>query len=214
MDLHLFDYFRSSAAYRVRIALNLKGLEAERSYVNLSKGEQGAADFRKVSPTALVPVLDADGHRLHQSLAMIEYLDETRPEPPLMPADPAGRARGRGLALAMATDIHPLGNLRVLNYVENELGAGKDGRLKWLTHWCHVGLEALEVRLAAEPETGRFCHGDSPTLADICLVPQVFYTRRFDLDLSAYPTVLRIDEACNALPAFADAAPGRQPDAA
>lgn len=213
MDLHLYDYFRSSAAYRTRIALNLKGLEAERTYVNLSKGEQNAPDFKAASPSGLVPVLEHDGHRLYQSLAIIGYLDDIHPEPPLTPADPAGRARVQGLALAIAADMHPLGNLRVLNFVEHELGAGKEGRLKWLTHWCHVGFEGLEARLSSESETGQFCHGDSPTIADICLVPQVFYARRFDLDLSAYPTVLRIDEACQALPAFADAAPGNQPDA-
>jgi maleylacetoacetate isomerase len=214
MSLHLYDYFRSSAAYRVRIAMNLKGVQAERSYVNLFRGEQANPEFRSVSPAGLVPVLEHDGQRIYQSLAIIDYLDDLHPEPPVLPADPAGRARVQGLALAIAADIHPLNNLRVLNFVENDLGAGKEGRMKWLAHWCHVGLEGLEARLSAEPATGRFCHGDQPSLADICLAPQVFFARRFDLDLSAYPTVLRIDAACQEIPAFADAAPGNQPDAA
>lgn len=214
MALKLYDYFRSSAAYRVRIVMNLKGVEAERVYVNLAKGDQHDPAFRALSPVGLVPVLEHDGRRIHQSAAIIGYLDALHREPPIHPADPYGRARVEGIALSMLADMHPLTNLRVLNFVEHGIGAGKEGRTKWIAHWVHVGLEALETRLAAEPETGSFCHGDSPTLADACLVPQLFFARRFDLDLGPYPTLIRIDEACNALPAFAAAHPTRQPDAA
>jgi maleylacetoacetate isomerase len=212
MKLH--DYFRSSAAYRVRIALNLKGLAPERVFVHLAKGEQLAGDYLSVNPQGLVPTLVTDeGHVLSQSLAIIDWLDETHPVPPLLPADPVGRARVRSIALAIACDIHPLNNTRVLNYLSNTLGVTAEQRTGWYKYWIDLGFEALEKRLAGDPRTGTFCHGRSPTLADVCLVPQVANARRFHVDLSPYPAIVRIDAACAALPAFADAAPARQADA-
>ena len=193
--------------------MNLKGIETERVYVNLFKGEQRAEAFRAVSPFGLVPVLEHEGQRIFQSLAMIEYLEALYPDPSVIPSDPAGRARVKGLALAIAADIHPLGNLRVLNFVENEIGGGKDGRAAWIAHWTHEGLRGLEAVLSQESATGTFCHGETPGLADACLVPQLFFARRFDLDLGPYPTLVRIDAACNGLAAFVDAQPMRQPDA-
>jgi maleylacetoacetate isomerase len=212
--MKLYDYFRSSAAYRVRIALNLKGLAPERAFVHLRRGAQRGDDYLALNPQGLVPSLVTDGGDvLTQSLAIIEWLDETQPRPPLLPPDPAGRARVRSLALAIACDIHPLNNLRVLNYLTGTLGATEAQKNGWYRYWCDVGLEALETRLAREAATGSFCHGDVPGVADICLVPQLANARRVDLDLAPYPTLLRIEAACNALPAFADAAPARQPDA-
>jgi len=212
--MKLYDYFRSSAAYRVRIALNLKGLAPERAFVHLRRGAQRGDDYLALNPQGLVPSLVTDGGDvLTQSLAIIEWLDETQPRPPLLPPDPAGRARVRSLALAIACDIHPLNNLRVLNYLTGTLGATEAQKNGWYRYWCDVGLEALETRLAREAATGSFCHGDVPGLADICLVPQLANARRVDLDLAPYPTLLRIEAACNALPAFADAGPARQPDA-
>ena len=213
MKLH--TYYRSSASYRVRIALNLKGLAADPSHVHLSKngGEQFGPAFDSLNPQHLLPVLEDDGLVLPQSLAIIEYLDETRPELPLLPADPKGRARVRALSQAIAADIHPLNNLRVLKYLSEELGVSADQKNAWYRHWVALGLEALERQLAAHPATGRFCHGDTPTMADCCLVPQLYNARRFECDLSGYPTLLAIDERCAALPAFADARPEAQPDA-
>jgi len=212
--LKLYDYFRSSAAYRVRIALNLKGLAPERVFVHLAKGEQLAGDYLSVNPQGLVPALITDdGLVLSQSLAIIDWLDETHPVPPLLPADPNERARVRSIALAIACDIHPLNNLRVLNYLSNTLGVTAEQRTGWYRYWIDLGFEALEKRLAGDPRTGPFCHGQAPTLADVCLVPQVANARRFHVDLSPYPAIVRIDAACAALPAFADAAPARQPDA-
>jgi maleylacetoacetate isomerase len=212
--MKLYDYFRSSAAYRVRIALNLKGVAPERVFVHLRHGAQRADDYLAVNPQGLVPALATDaGDVLTQSLAIIEWLDETHPRPPLLPADAASRARVRSLAQAIACDIHPLNNLRVLNYLTGTLGATDAQKDGWYRYWCDVGLEALETRLSRERSTGTFCHGSEPTLADICLVPQLANARRVDLDLAPYPTLLRIESACAALPAFADAAPARQPDA-
>ena len=212
--MKLYDYFRSSAAYRVRIALNLKGVTPERAFVHLRHGAQRGDDYLALNPQGLVPSLVTDGGDvLTQSLAIIEWLDETQPRPPLLPPDPVGRARVRSLALAIACDIHPLNNLRVLNYLTGTLGATEAQRNGWYRYWCDVGLEALETNLAREVATGSFCHGDVPTVADICLVPQLANARRVDLDLAPYPTLLRIETACIALPAFADAAPSRQPDA-
>lgn len=213
MKLH--TYYRSSASYRVRIALNLKGLAADPSYVHLSKngGEQFGAAFDSVNPQHLLPVLEDDGLVLPQSLAIIEYLDETRPEAPLLPADPKGRARVRALSQAIAADIHPINNLRVLKYLSEQLGVSADQKNAWYRHWVALGLEALERQLAGHPATGRFCHGDTPTMADCCLVPQLYNARRFECDLSGYPTLLAIDARCAALPAFADALPDVQPDA-
>ena len=212
--MKLYDYFRSSAAYRVRIALNVKGLVPERAFVHLRRGAQRDDDYLALNPQGLVPSLVTDGGDvLTQSLAIIEWLDETQPKPPLLPPDPAGRARVRSLALAIACDIHPLNNLRVLNYLTGTLGASEAQKDGWYRYWCDVGLEAFETRLAREAATGSFCHGNAPTLADVCLVPQLANARRVDLDLAPYPTLLRIEAACNALPAFANAAPARQPDA-
>jgi maleylacetoacetate isomerase len=212
--MKLYDYFRSSAAYRVRIALNLKGLAPERVFVHLAKGEQLAGGYLSVNPQGLVPALVTDdGEVLSQSLAIIEWLEETHPLPPLLPPDPTARARVRSLAMAIACDIHPINNLRVLNYLSNTLGVTAEQRTGWYRYWIDLGFEALETRLAREPGTGRFCHGDAPTLADICLVPQVANARRFQVDLAPYPSIVRIDAACAAMPAFANATPARQPDA-
>jgi maleylacetoacetate isomerase len=209
----LYDYFRSSAAYRVRIALNLKGLTPEREFVHLRRGAQRGDDYLAVNPHGLVPALVTDdGRVLTQSLAIVEYLDETFPSPPLLPPDVAGRARVRGIAQAIACDIHPIDNLRVLRYLLHTVGVEEAQKDAWYKYWIDVGLEALEASLAHDPATGRFCHGDAPTLADICLVPQLANARRVDMDLSPYPTLTRIEAACHALPAFADAAPSQQPD--
>ena len=212
--MKLYDYFRSSAAFRVRIALNLKGLRAERAFVHLRRNAQREAEYLAVNPQGLVPALvTADGSVLTQSLAIVEYLDETHPAPPLLPAGPAARARVRSLALDIACDIHPLDNLRVLRYLLHTVGTSEAQKDAWYNYWIDVGLEALETRVARDAATGRFCHGDTPTLADVCLVPQLANARRVNLDLSPYPTLTRIEAACLALPAFADAQPARQPDA-
>lgn len=212
MKLH--GYFRSSAAYRVRIALGLKGLPYEYLSVHIAKGRQFDAPFTAINPQSLVPVLEEDdGRLLTQSLAIIEYLEETRPEPALLPATPEGRHRVRSLALLVACEIHPLNNLRVLKYLTDVLQVTEVQKLAWYAHWVATGLEALERRLAAEPQTGVFCHGDVPGLADICLVPQLANARRFSVDLAPYPTLRRIDAACAALSAFEAALPANQPDA-
>ena len=213
MKLH--GFFRSSASYRVRIALNLKGLAYEQAGVHLSKGggEQFAPAFRKLNPQSLVPVLEDGPLALTQSLAIIEYLDETHPSPPLLPRTPVERARVRALALAIACDLHPLNNLRVLNYVAGPMGAGEDGKLKWYAHWIAEGLRPLEAMLAGHPQTGEFCHGNAPGLADCCLVPQLANARRFKCDVAPYPTLLAIEKNCMALEAFQRAAPDKQPDA-
>jgi len=210
----LYDYFRSSAAYRVRIALNLKGVAPERAFVHLRRGAQREGEYLALNPQGLVPSLVTDdGDVLTQSLAIIEWLDESYPAPPLLPADHAGRARVRSLALAVACDIHPLNNTRVLAYLTGTLGVSEEQKNGWYKYWIDVGFEALETRLARDRETGRFCHGDAPTIADICLVPQMANARRVDFDFAPYPTLLRIEAACVALPAFVAAAPARQPDA-
>jgi maleylpyruvate isomerase len=212
--LKLYDYFRSSAAYRVRIALNLKGVVPERAFVHLRKNVQRSDDYLALNPQGLVPMLVADGGAvLTQSLAIIEYLDEAYPAPPLLPAAPVERARVRGIALEIACDIHPLNNLRVLQYLKNTLGVSEEQKDAWYKYWIDVGLEALERRLARDPATGRFCHGEVPTLADICLVPQLANARRMNVDVSPYPTLTRIEAAAISLPAFVDAAPAKQPDA-
>lgn len=213
--MRLYTYFRSSAAYRVRIALNLKGLDYEAVPVHLLRngGEQLAEAYRAVNPSALLPALDDDGALLSQSLAIIEYLDETRPPLPLLPADALGRARVRALAQTVACDIHPLANLRVLKYLKGPLGLSEEVKLQWIIHWVGEGMAMLEAHLARDPHTGRFCHGDTPGLADCCLVPQVFNAQRFDIDMAAYPTVMRIHANCAALPAFVQAHPAQQPDA-
>jgi maleylacetoacetate isomerase len=212
--MKLYDYFRSSAAYRVRIALNLKGLTPAREFVHLRRNVQRSDDYLAVNPQGMVPALVTDGGEvLTQSLAIIEYLDETQPAPPLLPAAPIDRARVRGIALAIACDIHPLDNLRVLQYLKNTLGVSEEQKDAWYKYWIDVGLEALETRLSRDAATGRYCHGDAPTLADICLVPQLANARRMNIDVAPFPTLIRIDAACNTLPAFSDAAPSRQQDA-
>ncbi|HLT79157.1 MAG TPA: maleylacetoacetate isomerase [Ferrovibrio sp.] len=209
----LYGYFRSSAAYRVRIALNLKGLAYDHRFIHLQKNDQLGDDFARLNPQQLVPALVEGDHVFTQSLAIIEYLEETHPEPALLPGDAAERARVRALALAIACDIHPLNNLRVLRYLTRDLGISEEKKDQWYRHWVETGLQAVEKLLTGSPATGRFCHGDTPTLADICLVPQVANARRFKCDLSACPTVVRIDAECAKLDAFARAAPDRQPDA-
>lgn len=212
--MKLYDYFRSSAAYRVRIALNLKGLAPERAFIHLRKNMQRDEAYLAINPHGLVPALVSDdGAVLTQSLAIIEYLDETVPAPSLLPGTAVERARVRAIAMAMACDIHPLDNLRVLRYLLHTVGVEEAQKDAWYKYWIDVGLEALEASLARDPATGRFCHGDAPTLADICLVPQLANARRVDMDLSPYPTLTRIESHCLALPAFADAAPMNQPDA-
>ncbi len=213
MKLH--TYFRSSAAYRVRIALNLKGIAAEMAPVHLVKdgGEQFSAAYGALNPSHLVPLLEDDGMLLTQSLAIIEYLDETHPQPRLLPPDSRGRARVRALAQAIACDIHPINNLRVLTYLSDELGVSAEQKGAWYRHWVALGLQALETQLARDPGTGRFCHGGTPTIADCCLVPQLYNARRFECDLAPYPTVVAIAERCEELAAFAAARPERQADA-
>ena len=213
--LTLYSYFRSSAAYRVRIALGLKGLAFDTVPVHLLRGggEQLQGAYRAVNPAALVPALQDDGATLTQSLAILEYLEEVHPQPPLLPPDALGRARVRSLALAVACDIHPLNNLRVLNYLTGTLHASDAARNDWALHWMALGLDALEQHLVQEPGTGLCCHGDTPTLADCCLVPQLFNARRFGLDMAPYPTLQRIARHCETLPAFAAAHPAQQPDA-
>lgn len=211
--LRLYTYFRSSAAFRVRIALNLKGLEWTPEVIWLPSGEHRADPYREVNPQALVPTLVDGALRLNQSLAIIEYLDETRPEPRLLPADPAGRARVRSLAMLVAAEIHPLNNLRVLKYLKRELGQDEAQIGDWYRHWCAEGLAALERQLA-DGGAGRFCHGNEVGLADICLVPQIFNARRYDTPLEPYPRTMAIFEACMALDAFKRAEPSAQPEAA
>ncbi|MCU6499450.1 maleylacetoacetate isomerase [Rugamonas sp. A1-17] len=213
--MKLYTYFRSSAAYRVRIALNLKGLAYDAVPVHLLRdgGEQLTDSYRALNPSALLPTLDDDGSVIGQSLAIIEYLEETRPQAPLLPSGTADRARVRALALTVAADTHPLGNLRVLKYLKGQLKVSEEVKLEWQQHWLQLGLATLERMLADDPRTGRYCHGDTPTLADCCLVPQVFSAQRFGVDMTPYPTVMRIHAACNELPAFQQAHPSRQPDA-
>nr|WP_203076602.1 maleylacetoacetate isomerase [Roseomonas ponticola] len=210
----LQGYFRSTAAWRVRIALNLKGMAYAKVSRHLRRREQAAPDYVALNPQGLVPALEVPGQGvLTQSMAIVEWLEETKPLPPLLPADPWGRARVRSLAQIVACDIHPIQNLRVLAYLKHELGQEQPAIDAFARHWIETGLAALEARLAREAETGRFCHGDAPGVADLCLVPQLGNARRFGVDLAPYPTVLRIEAACTALPAFQDAAPDRQPDA-
>lgn len=214
MNRTLYTYFRSSAAYRVRIAMNLKGLQADPVYVHLNRngGEQYDDAYKAVNPQALVPALVEDGMVLSQSLAIIEYLDEQYTDKPLLPKAPIERAHVRQLALGIACDIHPLNNLRVLKYLSGTLGVNDAQTSDWIANWITLGLQAVEAELARHP-AGRFCFGDTPTVADCCLVPQVFSAQRFSVDLSACPWVLAVYEHCQTLPAFIDAQPGRQPDA-
>ncbi len=210
--MKLYTYFRSSAAFRVRIALNLKGLSYEAQYVHLARGEHRRPEYGALNPQALVPALTDDGGLLTQSLAIMEYLEEKYPSPALLPEDLLGRARVRSLALLVACEIHPLNNLRALRYLVNELGRSEEEKNKWYQHWIHDGMAKLEADLARAPGTGRFCHGDTPTVADCCLVPQVFNAQRFNCDLSHAPTALRVFDECMKLDAFQRAQPSRQPD--
>lgn len=213
--MKLYSYFRSSAAYRVRIALNLKGLDADIIPVHLLKdgGQHHKPDYLALNPSALVPTLVDGDFALGQSMAILEYLEETRPQPALLPADAQGRARVRAIAQLIACDIHPLNNLRVLRYLKHNLNVDDAARDEWYRHWVDLGLSAIEAMLADNPDTGTFCHGDSPTFADVLLVPQVANARRLDCDLSAMPNVVRIDAECMSLDAFNKAAPANQPDA-
>ena len=203
----LFDYYRSSAAYRVRIALNLKGIAYDSVPVNLLKGEQREPEHRARNPQAMVPLLEVDGLRITQSLAIIGYLEATRPDPPLMPNDPADAAYVRALALTLACDVHPLNNLRVLKYLTGPLGQQEAAKNEWIGHWVGEGFAALEL-LAAEC-AGRFLFGDAPTIADICLVPQMYNARRFNVPVEHYPTLVRADAEAGKLEAFAAAHPDR-----
>jgi len=217
--VRLYSYFRSSASFRVRIALALKKLDFEYAAVQLVKNEQLQPAFRAIAASQLVPalVVDDPAHgeaTLTQSLAIIEYLDEAFPEPPLLPADALGRARVRALALDIACEIHPLDNLRVLRYLQRELKVSDDDKDRWYRHWVETGLDVVERGLADHPSTGRFCHGDRPGLADCVLVPQIFNAQRMQCRLDHVPTVMRIFAACMAEPAFAQTQPSACPDAA
>jgi maleylpyruvate isomerase len=207
----LYGYSMSSASYRVRIALSLKGIEVTHVTKQLRRGEHRLKDFLHVNPQGFVPVLQLDdGQVITQSLAIVEYLDEVYPEPALLPASPAERARVRGMAQLIACDIHPLNNMRILQYLEGPLAHTPSTRDAWYRHWIEAGFAALEEMLARDASRGRFCYGESPTLADVCLVPQVFNARRFSVELGAYPRIVAIDTACRELAAFAGAAPEKQ----
>jgi len=212
MKIH--GYFRSSAAYRVRIALNLKNITCDTALVNLQAGDQSSPAYRAINPQGRVPALETEDHILVQSLAIIEYLDETFPGPSLVPSEPLARARVRGISHIIACDIHPLNNLAVLNYLKDELAIDEDKRTRWYQYWVEQGFDGVEPLLANSSDTGNFCHGNSPGLADICLVPQVFNAQHFDCDLSPYPTIGRIYDSCMALDAFDKAQPSNQPEAA
>jgi maleylpyruvate isomerase len=208
----LYGYSLSSTSYRVRIALALKGLEVTTVTKQLRRGEHQHKDFLEINPQGLVPSLTLeDGRTLSQSMAIIEYLEEAHPQPALLPMDPVERARVRGMCQLIACDVHPLNNLRVLKYLESPLGVDQPARDTWYRHWVETGFVALEEILGRDPSRGRFCYGDSPGMADVCLVPQVFNARRYSVDLAPYPRIVAIDAACRELPTFAAAAPEKQP---
>jgi maleylacetoacetate isomerase len=212
--MKLIGYFRSSAAFRVRIALELKGLKVEHSFRHLRKGEQRAPDYVAINPQKLVPVLVLDsGEILTQSMAILEYLEETHPTPPLLPEDPIGRARVRSLALIPTADIHPIQNLRVMAYLREKYEQSEEGTFEWSRHWIETGFDAYEASVAKDARTGAFSHGDQPSMADLCLVPQVFNAARFKVDMARYPTIRRIFDTCMKHPAFDAAQPSKQPDA-
>lgn len=211
--MKLYDYFRSSAAYRVRVTLNLKGLTYDSLPVNLLKGEESSKEYCAVNPQGLVPSLVHGQETLIQSLAICEYLEETHPTPAVLPGNALTRSRIRALSQTIACDIHPVNNIRILKYLTNELGVSEEQKLAWYRHWINEGFTAIESMLVTSEQTGDFCHGDSPTLADICLVPQVYNARRFEMDLTPYPTISQIDCRCNEYPAFVLARPDKQPDA-
>lgn len=213
--MKLYTFFRSSASYRVRIALNLKGLEYTQAAIHLRRGggEQLKPAYKAINPQALVPALEDDGQVFSQSLAIIEYLDERYPKPPLLPSDAAERAVVRSMALLIACEVHPIQNLRVLNHLKIDHKQSDDDTSRWARHWINLGLSALEQMIISVSKQGEFCFGQTPTMADLCLVPQLTNARRFGADLSAYPKLLAIEAACMSLPAFANAAPENQPDA-
>jgi len=212
--MKLYDYCRSSAAYRVRIALNMKGLEYEQIPVSLLEAEHRNAEHLARNPQGLVPSLEDKGAIINQSLAIIEYLEERYPDTfRLLPAEPLARARVRSLSQLIACDIHPVNNLRILKYLVSEFGITEEQKTAWYRHWIHAGFQALEQHLTLSDETGVYCQGDSPTLADICLVPQVYNANRFKCDLSDFPTIRRIHAACEELEAFSKAHPDLQPGA-
>jgi maleylacetoacetate isomerase len=204
----LYDYYRSSAAYRVRIALHLKGVDYETRPVNLLESEQKSAEYRALNPLGLIPTLEIDGHRLTQSLAILNYLDLRYPNQPLIPASAEARAHVVAMALTIACDIHPLNNLRVLKYLKGELGHSQDQVDAWYAHWIREGLPALEA--LAAPRAGKFLFGDAPTAADVCLVPQLYNARRYNVPLDDFPTLLRADDNANQLDGFAAAHPDKQ----
>ena len=212
-DFILHNYFRSSTSVRVRAALNLKGLSYDYVALSLLKGEQASPEHLALNPQGLVPTLVTDHGPLPQSLAILEWLDEVYPTPPLLPTDHWGRARVRSLAHVVALDIHPVNNLRILKHLESEFGVDAEGKAAWFRTWAQVGMAALEARLASEPETGLFCHGDTPTIADLCLFAQVLNNSRFGVMLDNYPTIARIQDACLSVPEIERAAPAHQPDA-
>ncbi len=209
--MKLYNYFRSSASFRVRIALALKGLDFDYVGVHLAKGEHRRADYAAVAADMMVPLLEFDGNRLSQSMAIIEYLEETYPTPPLLPADALGRARVRALSQAIACEIHPLNNLRVLKYLVGELKLNEDSKLAWYRHWVREGLESFERQLGQLPPT-RYCHGDTPTMADCCLVPQIFNGQRFGVDFGGLPRTMAVFEACMKLDAVLESQPSACPD--
>lgn len=213
--MKLYSYFRSSASYRVRIALNLKGLPYEYAAVHLLRGggEQLTPEYRRVGPDGIVPALVDGDQVLLQSLAIVEYLEETHPNPPLLPGTPADRAHIRAIALQIACEIHPLNNLRVLKYLKHQLGVADDAKDAWYKHWVENGFNVLESMLAGDTRTGKFVHGDTPTMADVALIPQVFNAQRFNVDMQPYPTIQRIYDEAMRLDAFVRAAPEQQPDA-
>jgi maleylpyruvate isomerase len=213
--MKLYTFFRSSASFRVRIALNLKGLTCDQAPIHLRRGggEQLMAAYKSINPQALVPALEDNGKILTQSLAIIEYLDEKFPKPPLLPVDPADKAFVRSLAMVIACEVHPIQNLRVLNHIKATYHQTDAEVNPWAQHWIDLGLRAIEQMIVAQSRREKFCFGDRPTLADICLIPQLGNARRFGCDLSKYPTILEIEKNCMAIPAFADAAPEKQPDA-
>lgn len=209
--MELYNYFRSSASYRVRIALALKGLPFDYKAVHLQKNEQTSESYAAVSAARLVPLLRDGDALVHQSMAIIEYLDETHPTPALLPKAPLERARVRAISLDIACEIHPLNNLRVLRYLTHSLGVSEDDKNRWYRHWVETGLETVERQLAAQPAT--YCHGDTPTMADCLLVPQIFNAQRFDCRLTHVPNVMRVFEACMKLDAFESTRPEKCPDA-
>jgi maleylacetoacetate isomerase len=211
--MKLYTYFRSSAAFRVRIALNLKGLAYEPAFVHLPKGEHRAPAYGALNPQGLLPALDVGGRLLTQSLAILEYLEETHPAPPLLPKDPLERARVRSLAMLVACEIHPVNNLRVLQHLKRALGQSEEQVNAWYQHWIGDGLAKFEADLVNGKPTGKFCHGDTPTMADCCLVPQIFNAQRYKCDTTPYPNIMRVFAACMNLDAFDRAQPAKQPDA-